>query len=121
MPFFAWFDPLYLIVVGPGILLALWAQARTRAAYRKWSQVSTRSRLTGAQVARKLLDADRLREVAVERIGGELTDHYDPRTRVLRLSQGVHDSGSIAAIGIAAHEMGHALQHAEGYAPLRAR
>ena len=118
---FAWFDPLYLLLVGPGILLALYAQARTMAAYRKWSQVRATTGMTGAQVARKLLDFDRLQDVAIERVAGELTDHYDPRARVLRLSQGVHDSNSIAAIGIAAHELGHALQHAHAYAPLRAR
>jgi uncharacterized protein len=112
------FDPLYLILVGPVMIFALWAQFRTKSAYTKYSRVATRSRMSGAQVARRLLDADGLREVTIERVAGQLTDHYDPRTRTLRLSEGVHDSQSIAAIGIAAHEMGHAIQHAAAYRPL---
>jgi hypothetical protein len=115
------FDPLWLIIVGPGMLLAFWAQARTKAAYHRYSRVSARSRLTGAQVARKLLDADRLTDVSIERIAGELTDHYDPRGKVLRLSEAVHDGTSLASIGIAAHEMGHAIQDADAYKPLVVR
>ncbi len=115
------FDPLYLILIGPAALFALWASMRTRAAYQKWARVPARSRLTGAQVVRRLLDADRLNEVGVDRVPGELTDHYDPRTRVLHLSEGVHDGSSIAAIGVAAHEMGHAMQHSDAYVPLRFR
>ena len=113
-----YFDPLYLLIVGPGLLFALWASYRTKSAYAKYSRVGTGSRLSGAQAARKLLDAEGLRDVAIERVPGELTDHYDPRSRVLRLSEGVHDSQSISAIGIAAHEMGHAIQHAASYRPL---
>lgn len=112
------FDPLYLLVVGPAILFAIWAQFRTMSAYTRFSRIGTRARLTGAQAARRLLDADGLRDVKIERVAGQLTDHYDPRARTLRLSEGVHDSQSIAAIGIAAHEMGHAIQHAAGYKPL---
>jgi Zn-dependent membrane protease YugP len=112
------FDPLYLLLVGPAMLFALWAQFRTKSAYTRFSRVGTQARLTGAQVARRLLDADGLRDVKIERIAGELTDHYDPRSKILRLSEGVHDSQSIAAIGIAAPEMGHALQHAAAYKPL---
>lgn len=112
------FDPLYLLVVGPAMVFALWAQYRTKSAYSRYSRVTTQGRMTGAQVARRLLDADGLRDVAVERVAGELTDHYDPRHKVLRLSEGVYDSPSIAAIGIAAHEMGHAIQHAAAYKPL---
>jgi Zn-dependent membrane protease YugP len=100
------------------LLFALWAQAKTRSAYAKYSRVSARGRLTGAQVARRLLDADRLNDVSIERIEGELTDHYDPRARVLRLSSTVHDGTSLASIGIAAHEMGHAMQDADAYTPL---
>ncbi len=112
------FDPLYFIVLGPGMLFALWAQWRTRSAYRQWSEVSSRTRRSGAEIARRLLDADRLNDVKIERIDGELTDHYDPRDKTLRLSKAVHDGASIASIGIAAHEMGHAMQHADGYKPL---
>ena len=112
------FDPLYLIVVGPAMLFAVWAQYRTMSAYNRYSRIGTHARLTGAQAARRLLDADGLRDVKIERIGGQLTDHYDPRDRTLRLSEGVHDGQSIAAIGIAAHEMGHAIQHAAAYRPL---
>jgi len=112
---------LYLMMMLPCALFALWAAARTKLAYRKYSKAGTHLGLSGAQVARKLLDADRLGDVTIERIPGLLTDHYDPRTRVLRLSEGVHDGQSIAAVGIAAHEMGHAMQHADGYQPLAFR
>jgi len=118
---FMMFDPLYLALMLPCIALALIASARTKAAYRKFSKVGTKASLTGAQVARKLLDADRLGDVQIEKIPGELTDHYDPRTRVLRLSEAVHDGRSVSAIGIAAHEMGHAMQHADAYQPLVVR
>jgi Zn-dependent membrane protease YugP len=109
---------LYLMMMLPCAILALWAQARTKSAYKRFSKVAARRNLSGAQIARMLLDADRLGEVQIERIPGQLTDHYDPRTRVLRLSEGVHDGTSVAAIGVAAHEMGHAMQHADAYQPL---
>jgi len=112
------FDPLYLLLVGPAMLFAVWAQFRTMSAYSRYSRIGTHARLTGAQAARKLLDADGLRDVKIERIAGQLSDHYDPRDRTLRLSEAVHDGQSIAAIGIAAHEMGHAIQHAAAYRPL---
>jgi uncharacterized protein len=115
------FDPLWLILMAPVALFALWASWRTHAAYKTFSAVSARSGVTGAEIARRLLDADRLREVAVEAVGGQLTDHYDPRDRTLRLSEGVYASRSIAALGIAAHETGHALQHADAYKPLTFR
>lgn len=104
-----------------GAIAMGWAQWRVHSAYGKYSKVASRRGLTGAQVARNLLDADRLFDVAIERTTGKLDDHYDPRERVLRLSPGVHDGTSLASIGVAAHEMGHALQHAEGYAPLNFR
>lgn len=115
------FDPLWLILTIPPALFALWASWRTKSAYKEFSKVGARSGVTGAEIARRLLDADRLREVAVEAVPGQLTDHYDPRDRVLRLSEGVFSSRSIAALGIAAHETGHALQHADGYKPLTFR
>ena len=115
------FDPLYLILVGPTILLALWAQFRVKSTFHRWSQVATRSGMRGCDVAQMLLHAAGLDAVKVERVGGFLSDHYDPRTRTLRLSEATHDSRSVAAIGVAAHETGHALQHAENYAPLTFR
>ena len=112
------FDPLWLILIGPVMAFALWAQIRTKSTFQKYGKLPASIGLSGAQVARRLLDADRLNDVPIEAIAGKLTDHYDPRTRTLRLSQAVHDSHSVAAIGVAAHEMGHALQHAEAYRPL---
>ena len=110
------FDFQYLIWIAPALLLAFWAQMRVRSTYAKASQVS--ARLSGAAAARHILDAAGLQHVGIEPIAGELTDHYDPRDKVLRLSQGVFGSNSAAAVGIAAHEAGHALQDAKQYAPL---
>lgn len=115
------FDPYYLIFALPGLLLGLWAQARVRGAFNKYSQVRTARNVTGAQVARALLDEQGLQDVVIEETQGFLSDHYDPRTRVLRLSPDVYRTPSVAAAGVAAHEMGHALQHAAGYAPLQLR
>jgi len=102
-------------------ILAILAQARVRQAYRRYSRVATRSRLTGAEVARLILDSRGLSEVEVSRQGGLLTDHYDPNSRTLRLSEQVHSGVSIASVGIAAHEAGHALQHADAYRWLNLR
>ena len=110
------FDFQYLILIAPALLLAFWAQMRVRSTYAQASQVP--ARLSGAAAARHILDAAGLHHVAIEPIAGELTDHYDPRDKVLRLSQGVFGSNSTAAVGIAAHEAGHALQDAKQYAPL---
>ncbi len=115
------FDPMYLIFMVPGLLLMLWAQSRVRGSYKKFSQVRNAVNMSGAQVARRILDANGLQNVPVERTRGELTDHYDPRSRSLHLSEGVYDTPSIAAMGIAAHEVGHAVQHARAYAPLQFR
>jgi uncharacterized protein len=105
-----------------GVLLALWAQWRLRSAYGKWSRRSCAARpLTGAQAAREILDAVGLTAVPVERTAGYLTDHYDPQARTLRLSEEVHNNDSLAAVGIAAHEAGHAMQHHELSWPMRAR
>ncbi len=105
-----------------GVPLTFWAQWRLLSAYRRWSRQACATRpLTGAQAAREILDAADLAHVPVERTSGFLTDHYDPRARVLRLSAAVHDTDSLAAVGIAAHETGHALQHRELYWPMRAR
>jgi uncharacterized protein len=117
MPFGFLFDPTMIFMI-PGIILTLWAQAKVSSAFNKYSQVSSRSGATGAQVARDILDRAGLGRVTVEQTPGQLTDHYDPRAGVLRLSEGVYGSRSIAALGIAAHESGHAIQHAENYSAL---
>lgn len=115
------FNPLFWLFALPGLALSLWAQARVRRNFNKYSKVRTSRGLTGAQVARQLLDAHGLYDVSIERTRGNLTDHYDPRSKVLRLSEAVHDSPTVAAAGIAAHEMGHALQDARNYGPLQVR
>jgi Zn-dependent membrane protease YugP len=115
------FDPMYFVFLAPGVLLMLWAQSRVKGAYRKWGQVRNMSGLTGAQAARAVLDANGLIDVPIEAVPGDLTDHYDPRKRALFLSQGVFGVPSVAAVAVAAHEAGHAIQHARGYAPLQFR
>jgi Zn-dependent membrane protease YugP len=115
------FDPLYWVVIGVGMALSLWANMQVKGSFRRYSQVRTRSGLTGKQIAERILADNGIRDVTVERVAGNMTDHYDPRSRVLRLSETVHDSDSMAAVGVAAHEVGHALQHAQGYAPLQFR
>lgn len=112
---------MWFILALPGLLLGLWAQARVKGAFNKYSKVRTLRGVTGAQVARTLLDAQGLQSVQVEQSGGFLSDHYDPRAKVLRLSPDVYNAPSVAAAGIAAHEMGHALQDASGYGPLQLR
>ncbi len=106
-------------LVIPGIVLALWAQHRVTSVYRRYLQVP--GRLTGADAARRILDASGLHNVRIEMIGGQLSDHYDPRDRVLRLSEANYRGSSLSAIGVAAHEAGHALQHQAKYAPLHIR
>jgi uncharacterized protein len=109
----------YLIWIAPALLLAMWAQFRVRSTYAQASQVP--ARLSGAAAARHILDAAGLQHVTIEPIAGQLTDHYDPRDKVLRLSEGVYGAPNAAAVGIAAHEAGHALQDAKQYAPLMIR
>ncbi len=115
------FDPLYFVLALPGLLLGLWAQFRVKSTFNKYSRVRTSRNASGAEVARYLLDSQGLQDVRIEEVQGFLSDHYDPRTRVLRLSPDVYHQPSIAAAGVAAHEMGHAMQHAVGYGPLRLR
>ncbi len=115
------FDPVYLLFAIPPLLLGLWAQFRVQSAFRTYSKVKTGNGLTGAQAARAILDANGLQTVMVERVGGSLTDHYDPRGKVLRLSESVYATPSVAAVGVAAHEAGHALQDKQHYGPLRLR
>ncbi len=114
-------DPLFWILVSPGLLLGVYAQWRIKINFAKYSQVATKDGITGAEVARRLLNSQGLQKVAVESTPGILKDHYDPRSKTLRLSQEVYFTPSVAAAGIAAHETGHALQDAEHYLPLEAR
>jgi Zn-dependent membrane protease YugP len=112
------FDPLYLILVAPGIALSLWASFKTKSAFGKYSKVATSSRLTGAQAAKRLLDTAGVAGVTIEPVKGTLSDHYNPVTKKLMLSEPVYASSSVAAVGVACHEAGHAIQHAKGYKPL---
>jgi Zn-dependent membrane protease YugP len=111
----------YWIFMLPAILLMMAAQYYVSSTYKKWSKVRNRSNLTGAEAANRLIQAGRLYDVNVEAVSGNLSDHYDPRHKVLRLSSGVYQTSSVAAVAIAAHELGHAMQDHEGYFPLRIR
>jgi len=112
-------DPFFIIfVMLPGLGLALWAQWRVKSAFKRGSKIAPRSGITGELAAQAMLDQAGLNDVAIERTQGFLSDHYDPRKKVLRLSPDVHDGRSLAALGVAAHEAGHAIQDAQGYAPL---
>lgn len=115
------FSPLWLILALPGLFLGLWAQMRVRSAFGHYSKVGNSRGMSGAQAARAMLDYHGLQNVRIEEASGFLSDHYDPRSRVLRLSSDVGRSTSIAAVGVAAHEAGHALQHAKSYTPLQLR
>ncbi len=114
------FDPTFLILI-PALILAVWAQAKVKSAFQRYSAVNARRGVTARDAVRTILDSNGLNTVAVERTQGALTDHYDPRSKILRLSESVYSSPSIAAIGVAAHEAGHAIQDAKGYTPLRLR
>jgi len=124
------YNPTYLLFMAPAFILMMLTSWYVKSAYNKWSRVPSSSRLTGAQVAQRLInssayvtsgDGRGLFDVRIQGIGGNLTDHYDPRTKTLRLSQGVANSNSVAAVAVAAHELGHAMQDAEDYLPLRFR
>jgi Zn-dependent membrane protease YugP len=112
---------LYILISLPALLLGLWAQAKVRSAFEKYSQVRVSTGLSGAEVARRILDGAGIHDVQVEPVRGFMSDYYNPRTRMLRLSQDVYGSNSVAAAGVAAHEAGHALQDAMGYWPLHVR
>lgn len=116
-----YFDKYYIMLVIPAFLFSLWAQARVSSTFNRFSKVRTFSGMTGYESARRILDANGLRHVAIERVAGNLTDHYDPRTNVIRLSDNVYNSNSVAAVGVAAHEAGHAVQYAQSYAPIKLR
>jgi uncharacterized protein len=115
------FDPMYFIFLMPALLLAFYAQMKVRGAYAKWTQVRNSRGMTGLDAARTILGPEGLYDVQVEGTPGQLTDHYDPRTKKLRLSAGVAQQPSVAALAIVAHEIGHALQDHTGYAPLKLR
>lgn len=116
-----WFGGWTFLALIPALVLTLWAQFKVQSTFRKWSQVPAGRGMSGAQVALAILQGAGLDDVRVERVGGHLSDHYDPRTKVLRLSDSTYASPSVAAIGVAAHEAGHAIQHDVGYIPLTMR
>ncbi len=114
------FDPTFVLLI-PAIVIALYAQHRVRSTYKAFENVHARSGLTGAQAARKILDKNGMQDVAVEEVAGELSDHYDPRAKIVRLSSGVYNGTNLSALGVAAHETGHALQDSISYVPLKFR
>lgn len=113
-----YYDSSWFIFVLPALILGLLAQGKVKSSYNKFSKVNSGTGLTGAQIARRILDRNGLYDVVVEHTPGQLTDHYDPRTRVIRLSNSIYSGNSVASMSVAAHEVGHALQHADGYFPL---
>lgn len=117
--FYGYFE--YLLWMLPAIIISLIAQAKVKSTYSKFSKVANRMGLTGAEAARKVLSAAGVTNVTITTIGGNLTDHFDPRSNTIRLSDGVYDRSTVAAVAIAAHECGHAIQHAEGYVPNKIR
>ncbi len=119
--YFYGIDVYYIVLVVPALVFAMWAQMRVSSAFNRYSQLRTGGGLTGADAARLILDRNGLTDVAVELTEGRLSDHYDPRAGVIRLSREVYYNATVAAVGVAAHECGHAVQHAEGYFPLKVR
>lgn len=120
MPFFYWFDPTYILVI-IGLILSLAASSKVKSTYAKYSKVRNMSGITGAEAARKILNSAGIYDVQIRHVSGELTDHYDPRSKTLNLSDVVYGAPSVAAVGVAAHECGHAIQDAKNYAPLKIR
>ncbi|MBQ4150442.1 MAG: zinc metallopeptidase [Clostridia bacterium] len=114
-------DTWYIILVLPAVLLSLWASANVNSTFKKYSSVMSHRGITGAESARRVLSANGVYDVKIEHISGNLTDHFDPKTNTIRLSDAVYNSTSVAAVGVAAHEAGHAVQYAEGYAPMKLR
>jgi len=115
------FDPIYFLFALPGLALSLWAQFRVKSTFARYSQVPARSGMSGAEAARELIRQRGIEGVRIEATPGSLSDHYDPFNKVLRLSQDVYAGRSLAALGVAAHEAGHAIQHAQAYGPLKLR
>ena len=121
MPFYSYYyDPTYFLVL-IGVVLSLLASAKVKGTFNKYSNYRNSRGMTGAEAARQVLQSAGIRDVQIEHVSGNLTDHYDPRSKVLRLSDSVYGSTSVAAVGVAAHECGHAIQHAHGYGPLKFR
>ncbi len=116
-----YYDYTYWLIIGPAILITLFAQLRVSSTFRRYGRVASRRGYTGAMAAQMVLEAHGVRGVRIERVRGSLSDHYDPRTNVIRLSDDVYGSNSVAALGVAAHEAGHAVQYAENYSPIRLR
>ncbi len=112
------FDPIYFVFIIPAVVLSLWASWRVKVNFKKYSRVQSSRGLSGAQAAAELLQREGIQDVQIVRTGGKLSDHYNPLTKKLALSEEVYNSSSIAAIGVATHEAGHAIQHAQNYAPL---
>lgn len=121
MYFFNYFDPYYWIILMPAFLIALLAQLNVSSTFNRYSRVASRRGLTGAQAAEEVLRAYGVYGIRVTRVSGKLTDHYDPRTNTIRLSDAVYGSTSIASVGVAAHEAGHAVQYAQEYGPIKVR
>ena len=121
MPYYYGFDWTYVYLVLPCLILSLWASARVNSTFKRYSRQFSSRGITGADAAQRVLRANGIGNVRIERIGGNLTDHYDPTTNVIRLSDDVYGSTSTAAIGVACHEAGHAVQYAQGYAPIKLR
>lgn len=120
MPYL-YIDPWYIILVVPAMLLAFWAQINVNTTFSRYSKVLAPSGMTGAESARRVLEANGVTGVRIERISGNLTDHFDPKTNTIRLSESVYDATTVSAVGVAAHEAGHAVQYAVGYAPMQLR
>ena len=121
MPYYYGFDWTYLIIVLPCILLSMWASSSVNSTFQRYSKVLSNRRLTGAEAAQRVLSANGVTGVRIQRVSGNLTDHYDPRTNIIRLSDNVFDNTSVAAIGVACHEAGHAVQYAQNYGPIKLR
>ncbi|GAB5616717.1 zinc metallopeptidase [Faecalimonas canis] len=115
-----YFDPTYVLII-VGMIISLIASARVKSTFSKYQRVANHSGMTGRDAAERILHNANIYDVRIERVSGHLTDHYDPRNKVLRLSDSTYQSASVSAVGVAAHECGHAIQHATGYAPLRFR
>lgn len=121
MPYYYGFDWTYIVLVLPCVLFSLWASSSVNNTFNKYAQQLSSRRITGAQAAQRVLSANGVRNVQIQRISGNLTDHYDPTANVIRLSESVYDNPSVAAIGVACHEAGHAVQYATHYAPIKLR